>query len=188
MALDITIPVRKRQEQEGPDIKIKEKPVDKIKIASETDMLARAIWAEARGEDEEGQKAVANVIMNRIKQKPTFYGDTVYKVVTKPYQFESYTNKDTRKKMMSNDIITTDEYKKAYSIASKAIKGELEDNTNGANLFYNPKNMQPKYSVMYEDIIYPLLGNQPNVMIQKLVTGVVKDLGQIGNHRFLKEK
>jgi hypothetical protein len=36
MALDITIPVRKRQEQEGPNIVMKEKPVEKIKIASES--------------------------------------------------------------------------------------------------------------------------------------------------------
>ena len=187
MALDVTIPAGKKIMTEGPDIIMKEKPTDKIKVASETDMLARVIWAEARGEDEEGQKAVANVVLNRLKQNPKRYGKTIRQIITKPNQFESYSNSDSRKKMMSNDIIGTPEYDKAYEIASQAIAGKLEDNTGGANIFYNPSNMQEKYSTTYGGIIYPLLGNPPEVLIKKLVDGVLTDLGAIGNHRFLKE-
>ncbi|CAF0809757.1 unnamed protein product, partial [Didymodactylos carnosus] len=36
--------------------------------ADEIDVLTRTVWGEARGESEEGQAAVAHVILNRVKK------------------------------------------------------------------------------------------------------------------------
>lgn len=53
----------------------------------ETDLLARLIWLEARGETAEGQQAVAEVVLNRVASSQ--FPDTLDEVVYQKGQFET---------------------------------------------------------------------------------------------------
>ena len=52
---------------------------------SEVFVLGRTIYGEARGEDDETKKAVANVVMNRVKN-PRWWGKTVKEVSQKNFK------------------------------------------------------------------------------------------------------
>ncbi|MDD6058165.1 MAG: cell wall hydrolase [Clostridiales bacterium] len=62
--------------------------------AEEIDLLAKIVWLEARGESEEGQKAVVEVVLNRMASEA--FPDTLYEVLsqTNPIQFSSWKSKD----------------------------------------------------------------------------------------------
>jgi N-acetylmuramoyl-L-alanine amidase len=55
--------------------------------AGETDLIARIVWHEARGESAEGQRAVVEVIFNRIEADN--FPDTVEDVIYQKNQFSS---------------------------------------------------------------------------------------------------
>lgn len=93
--------------------------------SSELDMLARVIYAEARGEVYEGQVAVGAVVINRVKD-PGF-PDTITDVVYQRGQFTSVT--DGQINLRPND--------RAYRAARDAISGK--DPSRGALFFYNPE-------------------------------------------------
>jgi N-acetylmuramoyl-L-alanine amidase len=63
----------------------------------EMDLLARIVWVEARGESDEGQKAVAEVVFNRMRHSA--FPDTLYEVVSQStggyLQFTSWKYVDT---------------------------------------------------------------------------------------------
>lgn len=135
MALDITIPAGKKQE--GPDIKLKKKPTEKI----EENLLTRLIVAEAGNQSTKGRVAVANVVMNRLNSPLSYLSGgkgkkSIANVIQNPNAFESYTNEN----MFNEDFVdpTSDVYKEANFIAKKAISGELPDITQGATHFINP--------------------------------------------------
>jgi len=56
----------------------------------EFEIVQQTIYAEARGEPLEGQKAVAWVIYNRAKKGVSYFGKTMQDVCLKPYQFECW--------------------------------------------------------------------------------------------------
>ena len=60
-------------------------PVLAIKPLDDTELLARLVWLEARGEDDEGQQAVVQVVLNRLASGR--WGDSLHKVVYAPGQF-----------------------------------------------------------------------------------------------------
>ena len=64
--------------------------------SSEVKALATAIHNEARGESVAGKKAVAHVIMNRVKHKE--FPNTVNGVIAQRGQFQWYRNKKLRSK------------------------------------------------------------------------------------------
>ena len=61
---------------------------------SDVELLARLIQCEAGGEGETGMRAVATVIVNRLRIPYGEYGEygSLRDVVTAPYQFECYLN------------------------------------------------------------------------------------------------
>lgn len=59
-----------------------------LKLTSEEiHLLARVVWVEARGESEEGQQAVAEVVLNRLASEE--FGDTLKGVIYAENQFRS---------------------------------------------------------------------------------------------------
>lgn len=88
------------------------------------ELLAKAIYAEARGEVFEGQIAVGAVIVNRMKS-PNF-PNTIRKVLYQPNQF----------KCIENGYIDQTPNQTAYRAARRAINGE--DPSKGALFFFNP--------------------------------------------------
>ena len=95
--------------------------IDSINV----DLLARAIYAEARGESFEGQVAVGAVIVNRM-ESPEF-PNTIEGVLYQPNQF----------KCVENGNINQTPNQNAYTAARRAIDGE--DPSQEALFFFNPK-------------------------------------------------
>lgn len=61
-------------------------------VTFDEQIAARTIWAEARGESEEGQRAVAYVIMNRKRSGK--WGSSLASVCTWPKQFSCHNDND----------------------------------------------------------------------------------------------
>lgn len=91
----------------------------------DVDLLARLIYAEARGEDFEGQVAVGAVVLNRL-ENPHF-PKTLSEVVYQPGQFTAVNDKQ----------IQLEPDSEAYRAAEKALAGM--DPTGGAIYYFNPR-------------------------------------------------
>src|SRR3972149_3419581 len=90
--------------------------------------IAKVIAAEAAGEGYEGMVGVANTIGNRSKSKKKLLMD----VISAPNQYYGYTAPNKEKLYLQ----VKDQ---ADEIADKLIKGQLKDNTDGAEYFLLPK-------------------------------------------------
>jgi hypothetical protein len=107
-----------------------------------TDVLARTIWGEARGEadPDAGMGAVAHVVLNRV-DKNTWWGSGVIPVCQRPWQFSCWNAKDPNRKQlvavgksdlrfqMANDIATR-------LLAMDSTDRARSDPTNGATHYF----------------------------------------------------
>lgn len=103
--------------------------------------LARTIYGEARGDGEEGMRAVAHVIQNRINHpNKKLFGEGVRGVTRQPNQFSLWNNlkSDTAKNALK--ATEKDElYKSALKIAGEVLEGKSESPV-GSSLYYlNPE-------------------------------------------------
>lgn len=88
-------------------------------------LIAKMIYAEARGESFEGQVAVGAVILNRIKSG--IFPDTVAGVIYQPDAFEAVSN---------GEFFNHDPDLTAFKAADAALSGW--DPTGGALYYFNP--------------------------------------------------
>ena len=95
------------------------------------DLLAKCVYAEARGEPYTGQVAIAAVVLNRVKS-PSF-PNTVSGVI---YQKNAFT-------CVSDGQINLTPNASAYSAAKDALNGW--DPTNGCLYYYNPATATSKW-------------------------------------------
>lgn len=93
--------------------------------ATERMWLERIVMAEAGGEPYEGQIAVANVVLNRVKAG---FGKNIYEVIFQKGQFTPVTNGSIYK------VIPSASVKKAVSAALNGVKVVSDD----VLYFYNP--------------------------------------------------
>ena len=129
--------------------------------------LALNIYHEARGEPVIGQKAVAQVTMNRAGGDP----DKVCDVVFAPYQF-SWANPLTLapsqevRVQRAEFFMPKDEtaWTVAKILAVRAIEGSLMDVVGNADHYYNPRKANPRWARKMEPV------------------------ARVGNHRFLQSK
>ncbi|MDF2233838.1 cell wall hydrolase [Albimonas sp. CAU 1670] len=96
--------------------------------------LARTVYFESRGRAEREQTAVAWVVLNRAEASG--YPDDVCEVVkqggsARPCQFSWFC--DGR----PDEARHAREYAQSLNVAQKVLAGEVEDPTNGANMFHN---------------------------------------------------
>lgn len=115
----------------------------------EIDTLARTLWGEARGEGVEGMKAVACVILNRVKVAQEagkyWWGNNIIQVCQKPYQFSCWNRSDPNfKKLIAVDD-TDLHFATALRIARRAVIGALEDITYGAT-HYHAAGIEPYWA------------------------------------------
>ena len=116
-----------------------------------TDILAKTIWGEARGEPLAGQEAVAMVILNRVafsrkRGGKYWWGNDIAGVCQKPRQFSCWNTDDPnyRKLLRVNDSDPV--YAACKRIAGRAAAGLLEDKTCGAT-HYHARNVCPRWSI-----------------------------------------
>ena len=104
---------------------------------SDVELLARLIQCEAGGEGETGMRAVATVIVNRLRIPYGEYGEygSLRDVVTAPYQFECYLNAARGNPQNIYNMRPTDVH---YSIADWAMAGNRLTGLGDALWFFNP--------------------------------------------------
>lgn len=98
---------------------------------SDLNLLARCVYAEARGETYQGQVAVAAVVLNRVKSSS--FPNTIAGVIYQPYAFSS----------VADGQINLTPNKTAISAAQDALNGW--DPTYGCLYFYNASTSTSKW-------------------------------------------
>lgn len=94
-------------------------------------LLAKCVYAEARGESYTGQVAVAAVILNRVKSAD--FPNTIAGVIYQPWAFTA----------VNDGQINLEPNQTAYSAARDALNGW--DPTYGALYYYNPRTATNKW-------------------------------------------
>ena len=119
---DLKLPINNLSSREVIAKTINEKDID---------LLARIIFAEARGEPFMGQVAVGAVVINRVLS--SYFPDDFYEVIYQSRQFTA----------VSDGQINLTPNNTAYRAAKEALKGK--DPTMGALYYYNPKIAENKW-------------------------------------------
>jgi len=108
-------------------------------------LLAILLFSETKDLDD--AKNIANVVLNRVK-RPERFGENIENVIYAPYQFSGVGgnewNKAERNKFVNKD--EEDIFKNFLSVAHQAVTGKLEDDTKGADHYFNPKLANPKWA------------------------------------------
>lgn len=102
----------------------------------EINCLAEMIYHEARGEGIQGQRAVAEVILNRAKRPD--YPSNLCSVVSQPGQFAKKSPIRERSAMA-----------RATSVAQEVVSGKVPAVTSGATHFHTPA-VNPAWSRKFE--------------------------------------
>ncbi len=100
------------------------------------DIGARTLWAEARGEPEEGQRAVAHVMVNRVKDGR--WGMNLASVCLAPMQFSCWNSRDPNRLSMAKLPDDDTMLMRLAAILASAATGQDQDPTMGATHYYNP--------------------------------------------------
>ena len=123
--------------------------------------LALTVYHEARGESDEGQKAIVKVILNRAKAK----GWAVEDVVKARKQFSCYNNGLNDPAVWVKDV--TSLFHSMEMAAAAQAEWQAGDNLQGATHYYALQGM---------------VGGKPPYWASGM-----KFIADIGHHRFLKE-
>ncbi len=122
------------------------KPEDKLYFAglSDAELLAHVMWGEARGEGDDGMRAVGCVVLNRWRDGR--YGRSIADVVLRPYQFSCFNDNDPnlpklRKLRESKDPA----YEQALKIAHDLMRCAVEDKTGNAT-HYHVSGINPSWA------------------------------------------
>lgn len=107
------------------------------------DILARTIYGEARGESDEGKRAVGLVILNRYRSNKWYSAPTIAEVCQKRLQFSCWNNDDPNCAKIKT--ATEAVLKPYWELAERLINCEYADITNGAT-HYHAKNCRPAWS------------------------------------------
>uniref|UniRef100_A0A336MH48 CSON001617 protein n=1 Tax=Culicoides sonorensis TaxID=179676 RepID=A0A336MH48_CULSO len=120
----------------------------------ELDVFAKTVYAEARGEPEEGQRWVAWVIKNRADMKRDYWGYTIKEVCLKPGQFECWNG------VTDIPIHEPGVYQSIHQLCSKIYYGqESVDPTGRCDHYNNPakEGYPPWTENCVKDIIHSVL-------------------------------
>jgi spore germination cell wall hydrolase CwlJ-like protein len=107
-------------------------------------ILARTIFGEARGQDFEGQIAVAWVVRNRVA-RPRRFAPTVAGVCLSPMQFSCWNRADPTFERMVMVEIPDPAYVTALAAAGMVLTDRAPDPTGGAD-HYHATYVQPYWA------------------------------------------
>ncbi|GHU01135.1 hypothetical protein FACS1894186_3280 [Alphaproteobacteria bacterium] len=111
---------------------------------ADADLLARTIWAEARGEGASGMAAVACVVVNRVRA-PCWWGDSVASVCRAPWQFSCWNKGEPNGAAALRVGAGNAEFVLALRLATRAVMGALPDSTGGAT-HYHAASVLPRWA------------------------------------------
>lgn len=119
-------------------------------------MIAKLVWAEARGESYEGKVAVAAVVLNRYRFEENDYdfdNESISSIILQKNQFASIS------KATSDELAANPDCMKAVEDACKGYDPTRETFENGALYFYNPKYVKGEEKEKREGIKIMVIGN-----------------------------
>lgn len=127
------------------------------KYQKELTCLTNTLYAEARGEQEEGIRAVMSVIYNRKKHKN--YPNTFCKVILQDKQFSAFNQDKSLATKRLNPVKGPDEeaYTKVAGIAQEAVVGAFEPVLEPSVLHYAHIKVKNKWTRKFKRVI--VLGN-----------------------------
>jgi spore germination cell wall hydrolase CwlJ-like protein len=105
---------------------------------AERSCLAQAIYYEARGESEQGQQAVAEVILHRARSGN--HPKSLCGVVYEPHQFSFVEDGSTLRK------VDDDAWKAADRLAARIMHGGLVTSFTRNAMFYHNADVQPAWT------------------------------------------
>jgi spore germination cell wall hydrolase CwlJ-like protein len=105
---------------------------------AEVTCMAQALYYEARGEGQNGQEAVAEVILQRVRSggRP----DTICGVVREPRQFSFLTDGSTLREL------DADAWQSAKQLAARIVRGEVVTSLTRRAQFYHQVDIQPAWA------------------------------------------
>jgi hypothetical protein len=118
---------------------------------TEVRLLAATAWGEARSEGEDGMRAVAHVMVNRVGNR---FGETLSTVILAPRQFSVWNRSDPNRRLVMNLVAdpepytsgeNADAWEAAQRVAREVLSGKSVDPTGGA-LFYHTRAVRPSWS------------------------------------------
>ena len=111
--------------------------------------LARTIYGEARGERVLGKEAVAAVVLNRVRRARRhgryWWGSTIHEVCRRPWQFSCWNASDPNRAKIEAVDGRNRTFRTCLRVAERALRGELEDPTDGAT-HYHAAGVAPPWS------------------------------------------
>ena len=110
--------------------------------AADLDIVACTVWGEARGEGRKGMQAVAEVILNRVKDSR--WPDTPSDVAKQPRQFSAWNTGDPNRAKMSFLSLDDPGFRNAYRAVLDALEGA--NITFGANHYFASYIAMPKWA------------------------------------------
>jgi spore germination cell wall hydrolase CwlJ-like protein len=118
------------------------------------------MWREARGEGDEGLRAVGHVVVNRANHWYAEFKDPIHHAIFAPAQFPSMSNpSDPNYRRFPADVDPQWQY--ARGKALEIVNGEDEDNTRGALYYANLADIDPNgwfmRNVVNQSHLHPLL-------------------------------
>lgn len=141
----------------GMQVKRKPSVYDPVWTGDFTDddnqlLLARAIYGEARNTSlsDKVRLAIGWSIRNRV-DNASWWGDSYFSVVTKPWQYSAFNKSDSNRKYVENPFVNDNKTDKlawfnCYEIAGRVVKGEVKDPTSGANHYYDESIVTPDWA------------------------------------------
>jgi hypothetical protein len=114
----------------------------------EVRLLAATAWGEARSEGEDGMRAVAHVMVNRVGER---FGENLETVILAPKQFSVWNLGDPNRRLVRNPEryarsgVNRETWETAQQVAREVLSGQSVDPTDGA-LFYHTRAISPWWS------------------------------------------
>jgi N-acetylmuramoyl-L-alanine amidase len=121
-----------------------------ISTMTDTEILARTIYGESRGEKIPGKEAVAAVIINRVNRAKKhggrhWWGASIRDVCLKRWQFSCWNADDPNRVKLLEVQPYNRNFQSCLRIARRAVAGTLKDLTNGAT-HYHTKGLFPPWA------------------------------------------
>jgi hypothetical protein len=108
----------------------------------ELDIFARTLYGEAEANNFADVRAIANVIMNRVKEKQ--WPNTISKVCMQPWQFSCHNPNDKGRDRISH--ASGYWWDMCQEVAYEAMTGDLLDKTNQSTHYYATYVKKPKWA------------------------------------------
>ncbi len=125
------------------------KSIDEFGLEDDTKLLTTLLFSEASKKPEFLHKdatAIACVITNRLT-KPSRFGKSLRDIVFAPYQFSGVNSNEWQKAVSKKFTEKEKEiYEELYGIAHDALSKAIEDVTGGADHYFNPSLVMPKWA------------------------------------------